>query len=150
MKGIINDHHKGKLIEKAQLKQQEAMDKFKKLPVLICSKGCVEFTPVELFKRESAISSASGTEEITPIASHRCNVCQKLLPYASQIGGIPDIFISSCKMHTTDDPDLISIISDYVITPDLKQWMEPESKNDSDSIFKIMRQKLHNFFTRKH
>lgn len=153
---LRNTHHMQKIDEMQKLKfkaaQEEAAAKFKALPVIICSKGCVEFTPVELFKREGAITSASGTEEITPLQTHRCNVCQKLMPYASQIGGIPDILISDCKIHTTDDPELLQILSNWVFptngdAPYHKSWDDPEEFDSRPETFlQYLRRRLRNFF----
>lgn len=124
----MNDHAKELYKTAMQRKAAEAINHLHELPVVICSGGSISFESTLIFKRESAITSASGNEEYTPMQTHRCNKCGKLIPWAKDIGKIPDIFISDCEMMTTDSPDHIAILAKSLEEPE-------EKKNWADKLF---------------
>lgn len=120
----MNNEERRLLNNAAARKAAEAQEKFLKLPVSMCSKGNLTWLPVQVFKREGAITSSSGTEEYTPVNTHLCPVCQKLIPFAEQLGSIPDIFISDCKMTNTQDPQLLQILCPSVPIPEKLTLLE--------------------------
>jgi hypothetical protein len=86
------------LQEKAQ---QVAMDKFRALPVMRCSKGNVAFI-------NASINKITGIEKALPIDQPVlfCMKCNKLHPWCAQIGNIPADQISTCEMKEYKDPNL--------------------------------------------